>query len=204
MAPKGSRESGGFFAPSGAQCRAGGAEGPHPEDAGGISAPFSLRGKEKAAGGKKKTAKGEFRFSPFANPCKTTKKGTEVPFLDFSRGLACAKHIQNQQDAMQMRIWIDRRGSRNTLRLFRLPYVKYSTGAYVTIRTAHRALRKPNLTVARRAFGLRTGERKYVKRNDLFFRASALFRVPCASFLHTFFWQDRKKYVREATVAVAQ
>ena len=37
MAPKGSRESGGFFAPSGAQCRAGGAEGAHPEDAGGFS-----------------------------------------------------------------------------------------------------------------------------------------------------------------------
>ena len=55
------------------------------ECAGNDSAPFSLRGKEKAAGGKKKTAKGEFRFSPFAIPCKTTKKGVTTPFLDFSQ-----------------------------------------------------------------------------------------------------------------------
>ena len=60
--------------------------------------------------------------------------------------------IVNQQNAMQMRIGIDRRGSRNTLRLSRLPYVKYSTGANGTIRMIHRALRKPDLTVARRAF----------------------------------------------------
>ena len=51
------------------------------------SAPFSLRGKEKAAGGKKKTAKGAFRISPFANPLKTTKKGAAAPFLGFSPGL---------------------------------------------------------------------------------------------------------------------
>ena len=47
------------------------------------SAPFSLRGKEKAAGGKKKTAKGDFDF-PLCNPLKTTKKGAAAPFLGFS------------------------------------------------------------------------------------------------------------------------
>ena len=78
-----------------------GAEGPHPEDAGGLprpkdaglfargvrerrnSAPFSLRGKEKAAGGKKKTPKGDFDF-PLWNPLKTTKKGL-LPLLGFSQ-----------------------------------------------------------------------------------------------------------------------
>ena len=39
---------------------------------------------------------------------------------------------QSSKNAMQMRIGIDRRGSRNTLRLFRISYVKYSTGAHVT------------------------------------------------------------------------
>ena len=57
---------------------------PHPEDAGDDSAPFSLRGKEKAAGGKKKTPKGDFDF-PLWNPLKTTKKGADAPFLDFSQ-----------------------------------------------------------------------------------------------------------------------
>ena len=57
------------------------------------------------------------------------------------------------------------------LKMFRISYVKYSTGAHVATRIVYRALKKPNSTVARRAFGLRTGERKYVKRNDLFFRA---------------------------------
>ena len=34
----------------------------------------------------------------------------------------------------------------------RIPYVKYSTGANIAIRKNHRALRKPDSTVARRAF----------------------------------------------------
>ena len=66
-----------------------------------------------------------------------------------------------------MRIGIDRRGSRNTLRccradrdvrpytkseMSRISYVKYSTGANITIRTIYRALRKPDSTVAQRAF----------------------------------------------------
>ena len=35
---------------------------------------------------------------------------------------------------------------------FRLPYVKYSTGANKTTHTAYRALGKPDSTAARRAF----------------------------------------------------
>ena len=36
------------------------------------------------------------------------------------------------------------------------------------------------------------------------FSARKRYFASCASFLHTFFWQDRKKYARGATVAVAQ
>ena len=46
---------------------------PHAQRAGNVSAPFSLRGKEKAAGGKKKTPKGDFDV-PLWNPLKTTKE----------------------------------------------------------------------------------------------------------------------------------
>ena len=93
------------------------------------------------------------RGSPaFAIPLKTTKKRADAPFLDHSRGLVCAiahlKLIKRDADAYR----VDRRGSRNTLRLFRLPYVKYSTGANITICAVYRAVRKPDFTVARRAF----------------------------------------------------
>ena len=45
------------------------------------------------------------RGSPaFAIPLKTTKKRADAPFLDYSRGLVCTKHISNRQNAMQMRI----------------------------------------------------------------------------------------------------
>ena len=40
----------------------------------------------------------------------------------------------------------------NRTSIVRIPYVKYSTGANETARTAHRALGKPDWTAARRAF----------------------------------------------------
>ena len=86
---------------------------------------------------------------------------------------------------------------------FRISYVKYSTGAHVTIRTAYRALRKPDLTVARRAFLDHRCNEKTHNETKCFFARKRYF-ASCASFLHTFFWQDRKKYARGATVAVAQ
>ena len=93
------------------------------------SAPFSLRGKEKAAGGKKKTAKGEFRISPFANPLNTTKKGAAAPFLGFSPGLGLCRNFfkltKRDADAYSQ----DRRGSRNTLRLFRMYLARKSVCA---------------------------------------------------------------------------
>ena len=115
------------------------------------SAPFSLRGKEKAAGGKKKTAKGDFDF-PLCKPLNTTKKGAAAPFLGSSPGLGLCRGYFKSTKRVSDASLIDRRGSRNTLRLFRLPYVKYSTGANKTTRTTHRALGKPDSTAARRAF----------------------------------------------------
>ena len=77
---------------------------PHAQRAGNDSAPFSLRGKEKAAGGKKKTPKGDFDF-PLWNPLKTTKKGVATPFLDFSQEFGCCKGaFKLAVNAMQMRI----------------------------------------------------------------------------------------------------
>ena len=122
------------------------------------SAPFSLRGKEKAAGGKKKTAKGELRseqtphpsscpplaadrrrpfrcssFShtnrfagfawepcPLCKPLKTTKKGAAAPFLGSSPGLGlCGDRFRLAKRDADASL-IDRRGYRNTLRLFQL------------------------------------------------------------------------------------
>ena len=75
-----------------------------------VSAPFSLRGKEKAAGGKKKTPKGDFGF-PLWNPLKTTKKGL-LPLLGFSQEFGlCKANFKPSKNAITMRIWTNRRGS---------------------------------------------------------------------------------------------
>ena len=146
-------------------------------------------------------AKGGFRFPPFAIPLKTTKKGTEVPFLDFPRSLvrAIAYSTSTKRDADANRT--DRRGSRNTLRLFRLPYVKYSTGTHRAIRIFRRALRKPDSTVARRAF-LDHLCNDNTHNGTIYLFARKRYSASCASFLHTFFWQDRKKYAAGGTVTV--
>ena len=92
------------------------------------SAPFSLRGKEKAAGGKKKTAKGDFDF-PLCNPLKTTKKGAAAPFLGFSPEFGlCGDRLRLAKRATDASL-IDRRGSRNTLRLFRMYLARKSVCA---------------------------------------------------------------------------
>mgnify|MGYP006996297922 CR=1 FL=1 len=89
---------------------------------------------------------------PFANPLKTTKKGAAAPFLGFSPEFGlCGDRLGLTKRATGTDL-ADRRGHRNTLRLFRLPYVKYSTGANKATRTAYRALGKPDSTAARRAF----------------------------------------------------
>ena len=115
---------------------------------------------------------------PFANPLKRPRRGLRPPSLDFPRGLACDEIISDYQNVLQMRICqtgvvveilcgcfgCDLNGSplfamRDAAlagrTAYRLPYVKYSTGANEATRTVYRALGKPNQTAARRAFGLR-------------------------------------------------
>ena len=84
---------------------------------------------------------------------------------------------------------------------FRLPYVKYSTGANKATRTAHRAIGKPDSTAARRAFleGRAIGE--WQAESKCLFCASALFR-PQRSFLPYLFCQDRKDMARGAAAAL--
>ena len=86
---------------------------------------------------------------------------------------------------------------------FRLPYVKYSTGADRTTHTAYRAIGKPDSTVARRAFleGRAIGE--WHAESKCLFCASALFR-PQRSFLPYLFCQDRKDMARGAADAASQ
>ena len=113
---------------------------------------------------------------PFCKPLKTTKKGGcgPLPWI-FPGGLVCAETDSDLQNALQIRIWQtgvvveilcvcfgrDLNGSSFVRNMhgraccagaLRLPYVKYSTGANETTRTAYRALRKPDWAAARRAF----------------------------------------------------
>ena len=112
---------------------------------------------------------------PLCKPLKTTKKGAAAPFLGFSPDLVCAETDSDLQNALQIRIWQtgvvveilcvcfgrdlngssfvrDMHGRACCAAALRLPYVKYSTGANKTTRTAYRALRKPDWAAARKAF----------------------------------------------------
>jgi len=134
-------------------------------------------------------------------PLKTTKKGAAAPFLGFSPGLVlcgnCFRLSKRATDAFLLS-W---RGSRNTLRLFRLPYVKYSTGANKAICTAYRALGKPDSTAARRAFlaGRIIGE--WHAESKCLFRREALFRSPASLFCILFSDKPEKSMPPEASGA---
>ena len=59
-------------------------------------------------------------LAPFANPLKRPRRGLRLPFLDFPRSLVCAEmHFGLTKRAKDASL-IDRRGYRNTLRLFRM------------------------------------------------------------------------------------
>ena len=69
---------------------------------------------------KRKPVKGEFRISPLTIPLKTTKKGAAAPFLGSSPEFGlCGDRLRLAKRATDASL-IDRRGSRNTLRLFPL------------------------------------------------------------------------------------
>ena len=69
---------------------------------------------------------------PFANPLKTTKKGAAAPFLGFSPGLGLCRGYFKSTKRTTDAYWIDRRGHRNTLRLFRMHLVRQSVYARYT------------------------------------------------------------------------
>ena len=176
---------------------------------------------------KRKPVKGEFRFSPLTIPLKTTKKGAAAPFLGFSPGLGLCgnffKLTKRDADAYSQ----DRRGHRNTLRLFQLRLEWQS----VCARCARLSLQKgrsfdfhtSNIQRAQTKRRARCivhlgnpirrppkGRLDYGRRNDnthnvttSFFCASALFR-PQRSFLPYLFCQDRKDMARGAADAASQ
>ena len=57
---------------------------------------------------------------PFANPLKRPRRGLRPPSLDFPRGLVCAEFIFGFTKRDADAVLADRRGIRNTLRLFRM------------------------------------------------------------------------------------
>ena len=177
---------------------------------------------------KRKPAKGGFRFPPFANPLKTTKKGAAAPFLGFSPGLGlcgiCFQIVQTRDGCVfdrpawqskysaivsnvpcvEVRLCAIRDAALAGRTAFRLPYVKYSTGANRMICMTYRALRKPDQTAARRAFltGRAIGE-WHTETKCLFRRVSAI-SFSSASFLPILFWQDRKEWAAGGTPFAAQ
>ena len=158
---------GGHNRARGAELTPGGRKKPHAQRAGNVSTPLSFSyEKESAVDGRKKEYQRGISISPFGIPLKRPRRGLMPPSWIIPGVWFVQKLFRRNQKRDADANWIARRGSRNTLRLFRLPYVKYSTGANGAIRKIYRAVRKPNLTVARRAFGLRKEERQHVKRND--------------------------------------
>ena len=59
-------------------------------------------------------------LSPLQTPLKRPRRGLRPPSLDFPRGLVCAEFVFRLSKRATDASLIDRRGSRNTLRLFRM------------------------------------------------------------------------------------
>ena len=140
----------------------------------GIQPLFLCAAKKKPLAVKRKRQRGISIF-PFAIPLKRPRRGLRPPSLDFPRSLVRTEVFLSLQNAKQMRICESGEvieilcgcfgcilyGSpfmRDILRspckeeAYRIPYVKYSTGANKTTRTVYRAIGKPHQTAARRAF----------------------------------------------------
>ena len=105
---------------------------------------------------------------PVCKPLKTTKKGAAAPSLGFSPGLGlcgiCFQIVQTRDGCVfdrpawqskysaivsnvpcvEVRLCAIRDPALAGRTAFRLPYVKYSTGASEATRTAYRALGKPD------------------------------------------------------------
>ena len=87
-----------------------------------FTTPLSFpHGKESAVDGRKKGwQRGSFESPPLQTPLKRPRRGLRPPSLDFPRGLVCAEFVFRLSKRATDASLIDRRGSRNTLRLFRM------------------------------------------------------------------------------------
>ena len=159
---------------------------------------------------KRKPVKGEFRFSPLTIPLKTTKKGAAAPFLGFSPGLGLCRGYFKSTKRTTDAYWIDRRGHRNTLRLFqlrlewqsvcarcaRLSLQKGRSFDFHTSNIQRAQTKRRARCIVRLGNPIRRppeGRLDYGRRNDnthnvttSFFCATALFRVSSALFFHIF------------------
>ena len=99
-------------------------------------------------------------------------------------------------------MWASSPTTLNRTNIVRISYVKYSTGANETIRTAYRALGKPDSTAARRAFlaGRTIGE-WHAESKCLFRRVSAISR-PAPLFSPFFSGKTEKNGPPEASSAI--
>ncbi len=157
-------------------------------------------------------------LAPLQTPLKRPRRGLRPPSLDFPRGLVCAEFVFRLSKRATDASLIDRRGSRNTLRLFRM----YLAWKSVCARYAMQPLqegrpfdfhtsniqRAQTKRLARYIVRLGNpikrppeGRLDYGLCNDKtqngttsFSGATALFGVPSASFLPILFWQDRKEW----------
>ena len=176
----------------------------------GIQPLFLCAAKKKPLAVKRKRQRGSFESPPLQTPLKRPRRGLRPPSLDFPRGLVCAEFVFRLSKRATDASLIDRRGSRNTLRLFRM----YLAWKSVCARYAMQPLQEgrpfdfhtSNIQraqierLARRIVRLGNpirrppeGRLDYGRRNDnthnvttSFFCASALFRVPSALFFHIF------------------
>ena len=139
-----------------------------------FSTPLSFpHGKESAVDGRKKGwQRGSFESPPLQTPLKRPRKGAAAPFLGFSPGLGlCGIYFRiyktrcrcgfgrpawhskysaiiSNVPCVEVRLCALRDAALAGRTAFRLPYVKYSTGANKATRTVHRAIGKPNQTAA--------------------------------------------------------
>ena len=158
---------------------------------------------------------------PFANPLKTTKKGAAAPFLGFFPGLGLCRGYFKSTKRTTDAYWVDRRGHRNTLRLFQLRLEWQSVCARCArlslqkgrsfdfhtsniqraqieqlalciVRLGNPILRPPEGRSLRDASSLNGTQKQ-----SAFSGAAALFRVPSGLFFHIFSAKTEKIWPAE-------
>ena len=105
---------------------------------------------------------------------------------------------------MAVRLWVIRDAALARRTAYRLPYVKYSTGANKATRTAHRALGKPDWTAARMAFGLRKRNDKTQDGANCFIRRDSAISRPNGLFFHIFSAMTEKIWPAERRMRRAE